>query len=174
MRAFIATAFLALLVFLVAPSLAKQTHHSIHKSSNTTHADPNELLPSLCANGATVTRGEREKNLASLETCKYDRDSAIDVFNVGFDVNGDGLFTIEECYEARRAYIKTYEEPFAESCEDIFRHCDCNADGAITEIDFRTALDTCLRNCDFIEKFMKYVGSRMPKEIQKLIKIRTF
>lgn len=167
-RTFIVIACLAL---LLTPALAKRHHSSLH-SSNSTSGNPNEVLPSLCANGATVTRAEREKNQASLETCKYDRQSAIEVFKAGFDVDGDGLFTIDECYKARRAYIHTLEEPFAESCEKIFDHCDCNADRVITIDDFDTAVDTCLRNCDTIEKFMHYVGSRMPKEIQALIKVR--
>lgn len=164
-------ACLALLIFSATPTLGKK-HHSSHHTNNSTSGDPNEILPSLCANGATVTRAEREKNQASLETCKYDRQSAIEVFKAGFDVDGDGLFTIDECYKARRAYIHTWEEPFAESCEKIFDHCDCNADRVITVEDFETAVDTCLRNCDTIEKFMHYVGSRMPKEIQALIKVR--
>jgi len=170
-RAFIVMACLALLIFSATPTLGKK-HHSSHHTNNSTSGDPNEILPSLCANGATVTRAEREKNQASLETCKYDRQSAIEVFKAGFDVDGDGLFTIDECYKARRAYIHTWEEPFAESCEKIFDHCDCNADRVITVEDFETAVDTCLRNCDTIEKFMHYVGSRMPKEIQALIKVR--
>jgi hypothetical protein len=148
-------------------------HHSAKSHSNDTKTlNPDEYLPSLCANGATVTRKERESNLESLRTCKYDRESAIAVFKKGFDIDDDDAFTIDECYEARHQYIKSYQEVFAEDCEKIFRHCDCNADRVIKLEDFETALDTCLRNCQTIEMFIHYVGSQMPPEIQALIKIR--
>jgi len=167
---------LALVVLLtLAPTsiLAKTKHHAVNVSANkgnTTDDAGNDRLPSLCANGATVTRKERERNQLSLETCEYDRQSAIEVFKAGFDVDGDGLFTIDECYEAYHAYIHLWEEPLAESCEKVFAHCDCNADRTITISDFETAVDTCLRNCDTIHMFMKYVGSRMPENIRALIK----
>ena len=129
------------------------------------------MLPSLCKNGATVTRGEREANQQSLLECKYDRSNAIEVFKAGCDINKDGFFTIDECYQLRRL-LPALIEPFAESCEEIFRHCDCDGDGIITERDFLTAVDTCLRNCSKIEEFMTKVGPRLSKEAKAMIRLR--
>lgn len=175
--------FLALTLCVVGAFAREHHRKTDHHGNSTGVLDPNELLPSLCANGATVTRGEREANIASLETCKYHRDDVIDAVKELFVLNEDdedcegsaedcGLrFTIEDCYAGRHRLLPAIIEPFVESCETIFDHCDCDADRVITTRDFHTAIDTCLRNCRTLHDLVDHVKGKLSDKMRQRLDI---
>ncbi len=66
------------------------------------------------------------------------------------------------CIYARNHFLKHwYERIEAEDCGTVMLHCDCDGDGYISRDDLDKAVFTCLRNCDTIMEFNKYVISRI-------------
>ena len=126
------------------------------------HSGGDELLPAVCANGETMSRMKHEADIKSFETCPHKRDEAVAIMGKGFDLNGDGCLTLDECVYARNYYLtKWWEKAVAEDCDTVFKHCDCDGDGRICPDDFEKAVFTCLRNCDTVMMINKYIASRM-------------
>lgn len=149
----------AVFLLFVGSSFARKHAHKSEDSTEGTSGD--DVMEPLCVNGKMVTRARREENLKSLENCPLNRDDVIAIFKKGFDINQDGWFTMDECEKARTYYLKWWERPEAESCAEVFDHCDCDGDGRINEQDFTDARDTCLRNCDTLKMINFFIGSRM-------------
>lgn len=151
--------FLLFSALVLTVSAGKHAHHGDGEDSEGTSGS--DIMQPLCVNGKMVTRAEREENLKSLETCELKREDVIAYFGKGFDINGDGWFTMDECEKARVYYLKWWERSVAESCVEVFAHCDCDGDGRINEQDFTDAKDTCLRNCKTLKNIQFFIGSRM-------------
>ncbi len=130
--------------------------YTVHSSTTR-----DQYLPAICANGETIRKSEYEADRASFKTCPYNRTEAVDWMKEGFDLNGDGYVTMEECIVCRNEILTWYEKPIAENCELIFRHCDCDGDGRIYPEDFLKAEFTCLRNCDTVMAAHKYIYKRV-------------
>ena len=124
--------------------------------------DPNELLPSPCVNGETMTRQKHQDDLDSWIDCPVQREQVMKINEQGFDIDGDGNIDMDECVLARRFYLEKWiERAIAESCDKVFEHCDCDGDGLISTEDFLNARFTCLRNCKAGVMINHYIGSRM-------------
>jgi len=153
----------------------KSAHHTTDKTistaaSNTldaritlmdTKGDPNDLLPPLCQNGRTVTRKQHQEDIDSMKTCPHSREEVIEMMDWGFDIDNDGVIDKTECESARNFYLNWWEKPVMESCDTVFRNCDCDGDGKMSKKDVMTSIDTCLRNCDKVMLLMKYVRQRI-------------
>lgn len=108
-----------------------------------------------------MTRGEHEADVRSFLESPYKREDAIGWFKMGFDMNGDGGVDIHECEAARSHYLGVLELAFAETCETVMLHCDCDGDGVITEEDFQRSVFTCLRNAQAVKMIDYFLLSRI-------------
>ena len=127
------------------------------------YAAKNVIVQSKCAFKSTRTRAELEEYEKSWHNCEYNgvklnRTGIIDYFGLGFDRNGDGVLTMDECEFARNCYFNAAERQFGETCKTVFDRCDCDQDGEITQTDFEMSYFTCLKDCEAGIRIYKYIG----------------
>ena len=145
-------------IVLCLGSVIDARHH--HSSGS------DELLPAVCTNGETMLKSVHDENIKSFEKCKYKREDALIWVTWGFDINNDTFIDMNECEVSRTYYFSWLElsTPFAETCDTVFLHCDCDGDGLIGQEDFSKATFTCLRDCKTVMDFDYYIKSRMVKD----------
>jgi hypothetical protein len=80
----------------------------------------------------------------------------------GFDLNNDGVWTIDECEFARLYYFNELERMLGETCKTVFFRCDCDGDGKMTIEDFENSRVSCLRNCRAVSRIKAFVLDKMP------------
>jgi hypothetical protein len=126
-------------------------------------ASKNVLVQSKCAFKSTRTRAELDAYEKSWHNCEYNgvrlnRTGIIDYFSLGFDINHDGVLSMEECEFARNCFFSAAERQFGETCKTVFDRCDCDQDGVITQEDFLMSHFTCLKDCEAGIRIYKYIG----------------
>lgn len=124
--------------------------------------NPDEMVYTPCVNQISHPRSVIEADLKSWETCKYQRSEIIDYMKRGFDLNNDGVWTIDECEFARLYYFNELERMLGETCQTVFFRCDCDGDGQMTIEDFENSRVSCLRNCVAAGRIKALVLDKMP------------
>lgn len=136
------------LLFSVRPAFAKN--------------DP--LAVSDCPNADPRHQSDVDANKATWEGCRFQRGEVISWMDKGFDIDNDGYLSMWECEYARNYYFNPVELMFGESCETVFKRCDCDGDKLIDYNDFTNSWQTCLANCNAAKRIWFFIGSRLPTE----------
>lgn len=161
------TVFL-LIVFYSEHALARSHHKPTaepsldsDKNAPSVGGSPDDYIESICVNAESITRKKHQEDIDSMLTCPHQRSDVVEMLDWGFDINNDGYIDKNECEAARNFYLNWWEKPIMESCDTIFRHCDCDGDGMIDHKDIMNSVDTCIRNCDKVMLLMTYVKERV-------------
>ena len=157
---------LLLAVALCAGAAHAKKHHSA--VSNTTHIDPNEVMPSPCpAINRPITYGQYQEKLDSLANCKYDRAKIAGIFLEYFDYEGTGKLSPAGCQMLMDTFVPHALQGLVNKltkggCSGVFAHCDCDGDGIIEPAEMAPNLPFCLDTCEKLETFADVFGSHLP------------
>lgn len=104
---------------------------------------------------------------AAADDCAHRRDEAVACARKYCDLDHDGLISAHEIEEVRARTLHWYERLVAyvtdESTAVVMEHCDADGDGYISRADFERTERTCLRDCEAVTAFFKYVCDRARK-----------
>ena len=96
--------------------------------------------------------------------CAHKRSDAIACAHKYCDLNKDGFIAKDEVEKVRSHVLYWYEKLGAffkgESTDVVMERCDFDGDGLISRRDFDRSRATCLRDCDSINDFFKYICNR--------------
>lgn len=103
------------------------------------------VVSSPCVDGVTRKLSQVRADNRSWDDYDFVRDDVIAYMKLGFDQNGDGYLSENECNEARSYYFTSFENQWGETCRTVIMRCDCDGDGLISLLDFKMSYMTCLR-----------------------------
>lgn len=115
------------------------------------HHKPTDIIDKGCVIDSKITRATFEANQKSLFNCNLNRSDVVEFARV-FDLNRDLAIGYDECVKIREHYVPEIARSIVESCDEVFRRCDCDGDGYITNDDFDRSIPTCLRDCPSLNK----------------------
>jgi len=103
----------------------------------------------------------RPSTAAEWAACPHQRADGIKYAIKYCDPDKDGLICWEEVAQAKNDLLSTSEKVFLlfAAPELIMKHC-AGEDGYISQKDFETRRDTCLRNCESVLNFYEYFVDR--------------
>lgn len=137
-------------------------------------------IQSTCANNAKRLQSEIKADRESWEATPWKRVDIIKYVRDNFEVdtNKDELISVEELQAARVRYLPAFLQTRVESNEIIFRKCDCDGDGFISEQDFLLSYMTCLKDAriaTFLYKiFRSYFESDASSQLSEDMEIPDF
>ncbi len=153
MKVFVFLFLLATLLFSIARECT---------GSNAHNKDP--IIESVCANNAKRHLSQIQADRDSWIGLPWNRSDLIKFADKGFDTDGDGAISVQECENARNFYFTALQLQFGETCETVFKHCDCDQDGFITAEDFLLSEMTCLKNGNSGKIIWALIGSKITND----------
>lgn len=103
------------------------------------------VVSSPCVDGVTRKLSQVRADNRSWDAYDFVREDVIGYMKLGFDQNGDGYLSEDECNDARNYYFSSFELQWGETCRTVMLRCDCDGDGLISQDDFEKSYMTCLR-----------------------------
>ena len=106
--------------------------------------DKDPWIESVCISNAKRRLSQLKADNESWVGLPWTRNDLIN-FAGQFDTDGDKAIDFQECEDVRNYYFEPYQLQIGETCDTVFRRCDCDGDGYITQWDFENSHMTCLR-----------------------------
>jgi hypothetical protein len=108
--------------------------------------DSDPWIQSDCVNNVKRRRSQIKADADSWKGLPWTRADLISYADRGFDTDGDKAINFTECENARNYYFTPVQIQLGETCDTVFRRCDCDGDGFITKDDFLNSYMSCLKD----------------------------